>query len=42
MGNKIEKICFCINSNKVNSENDEQVNHIFFIKFYFLENNNQK
>jgi hypothetical protein len=38
MGNKIDKICFCINANNVNTSQDEQViiifindNNIFFL-----------
>ncbi len=42
MGKKIEKICFCINSNDVNSKKDEQVNHTFLLNFYLIEYNNAK
>ena len=30
MGNKIDKICFCINANNVNNNQDEQVIIIFY------------
>ena len=30
MGNKIDKICFCINANNVNTNQDEQVIKIFY------------
>ena len=43
MGNKIDKICFCINANNANTSQDEQV-IITFINnkiFFFIENNNE-
>ena len=45
MGNKIDKICFCINSNDINGSREEQVNHKSLLikkKFYFLETNSSK
>ena len=45
MGNKIDKICFCINSNDINGSREEQVNHKSFLikkKFYILETNSSK
>jgi hypothetical protein len=30
MGNKIDKICFCINANNINASQDEQVINIFY------------
>ena len=30
MGNKIDKICFCINANNINASQDEQVINILY------------
>ena len=30
MGNKIDKICFCINANNINATQDEQVINILY------------
>ena len=46
MGNKIDKICFCINANNANTSQDEQViitfinNNIFFLQKITMNNNN--
>ena len=37
MGNKIEDICFCINSNNINTTGNEQVKNIhIFIQNFFV------
>ena len=40
MGNKIDDICFCINSNNINTTGNEQVmnTHILIQKFFYIEN----